>query len=562
MGGSRGLSTKKGGIQAKGWTLLVGVFLAGCGASQPAIETRNLVAPQSEAQTGYLVTLDNKSESEIEARLQSIEQAGGRVRTINMAHGLFEVYGLSQNDLARIVPVENIQKNKFWRKKDRVRMSHSFLQSYCPEVPTAPTMTLTALPADKHIEAETPAIFKRDGKPLLFKVNFPVVTNYRWEIYGPPASALSNQKILDGDLSFTPDELGEYNVFLLVKLPANKVCWRRYMIGVTDNTPYAGKQTVPELPEAQKLTQFPHLATLGMPAAWKLTRGAGVNIAILDTGIDYNHPDLASSLLINTADVVGDRKDNDNDKFIDDYIGWDFVNNDNLPYDDEMHGTHVAGLAASLVGVAPGARILPIKVLGPFGGDMGTLAGGIYYAVDRGVKIINLSLGGSGLAPVIERAFAYAQQRGVLVVVAAGNEAEDIDVNPTYPASLPNLNILTVAATNFAGALTTYTNVGAKNVDVACPGGSEEDGGLSSAFYNNRLGKRYVKAKGTSMAAPLVTGLAALVAAAFPNFNALEIKNYLIGRGISRPDYQGRIASQKLVSATNLFTPTPVGPRP
>lgn len=532
------------------------MLLAACGQEKGEVKFRAVEAPQSENQTGFVLDLSDKnySDSKTESILQDIESFGGKVRSINPAHGLFEVFDISRAQLERIAPADAIQKNKFWRKKS-TQESNAMLESYCPQVAGAPKMTLKVSTPTRVLEAEEPEIFNRDGQKITFSVAMTgTSTNYRWEIYGPATSAFNGNKFSDADATLTPDELGEYNVFLLVKLPDNKACWRRYLIGVTGNAAYSGPGTEKIQPIDTRLTQFPHLAALGLKDAWSTTEGAKTKIAILDTGVDYNHPDLAANISLNLADQEGDSKDNDSNKFTDDYLGWDFVNNDNSPYDDEMHGTHVAGLAASLIGVAPKATVIPVKVLGPFGGDMATLAGGIYYAVDRGAKIINMSLGGSSSSATLARAMSYAEARGVLVVVAAGNDAEDIDLNPTYPASLTNANILVVAATDLAGALTDYTNVGPIAVDVACPGGSDSDGGLLSAFHKNRLGKKYVRAQGTSMAAPLVSGVAALVLSANPNFKAQDIKNLIIARGVERSEYQGRVGSKKLVSAAKLFT--------
>jgi len=544
-------------VGSRGIIILAVAVLTACGQGIQ-LKHRAVQAPQNESQTGYLIDLSEKnlSDSETEQILSDLEDYGGKVRTINPAHGIYEVYGLSRALIEQYVPSDAIQKNKFLPKQKSQLELSSIYDAYCPNVPSAPKMELKALPASKHIVAEHPLVLSRDQQSLTFDVKFSEKTNYQWQVYGPPASAANNLKAANQSLSFAPDELGEYNVFLIVQLSDNKSCWRRFLIGLTEDVAYEGPTLAEPLPVDERLVKFPHLETLGLRQAWQKTLGEKSLIAFLDTGVDYNHPDIAPNLALNFIDANGDKRDNDNNKFIDDYLGWDFVNNDNVPYDDEMHGTHVAGLAASLVGVAPKAKILAVKVLGPFGGDIATVIGGLYYAIDRGAKIINLSLGGSNSSTALVRAFDYAQKRGVLVVVAAGNDSEDIDVNPTYPAALPHPNILTVAATDMLGNLTNYTNVGARNVDMASPGGSDTDGGLLSCFYKNRLNKRYVKAQGTSMAAPLVSGIAALLLSTNPKLNALELKKMIISHGITRTDYQGRIGSQKLVSAADLFEMT------
>ena len=224
-----------------------------------------------------------------------------------------------------------------------------------------------------------------------------------------------------------------------------------------------------------------------------------MTIAVIDTGVDLGHPDLSSKLV----------------------AGYDFANGDNDPQDDEGHGTHVAGIAAAatnnnvgVAGVAWGAHLMPVKVLDSSGsGYTSDIAQGITWAVDHGARILNLSLGGPGYSSTLADAVAYAYTRNALVIAAAGNEY--LTGNPTsYPAAYPN--VLAVAATTDQDGHASYSNTGFY-VDVSAPGGdptSSSDANPGHWIYSTYWrgsGFSYVGAAGTSMAAPHVAGLAALI---------------------------------------------------
>jgi subtilisin family serine protease len=531
-------------------SLLVMVSCSSRDSGQPL--RRLIAAPQSESQTGYLIDLSSDSEQpeKIEAAVAELEKRGARIRSINPRHGLFEVYDLTPEQIGETVPQSNIQKNIFTKKR-QVLTPQLIIQNYCHRIPTAPHMIIQAQAGGKTLVLEDPQLISRNSaQGFSAKVQFAgAVPEHHWEVFPPVASAHKGLKVKASEIQFKPDELGEYEVYLVVKLNATHGCIRGLAFGVTDNVPYGGPTFSQPLPVETRLTQFAHLNALGMREAWKYGNGYNVKIAILDTGVDFNHPDIAPNIAINKLEATNGR-DDDNNKFVDDNIGWDFVNNDNNPYDDDLHGTHVAGLSGSLVGVAPAATILPVKVLGPFGGDMGSLAGAIYYAVDSKARIINMSLGGESTVPTFEKALAYASQRGVLVVVAAGNESVDIDLKPSYPASYILPSLLAVAATDLTGNLTEYSNVGAQHVGIAAPGGSEADGGLLSAMYKNRLNKKYVPLQGTSMASPVVSGVAAVMMSAKPALSAVQVKSLIMANGTLRADYSGKIASQRFVNVT------------
>ncbi len=223
------------------------------------------------------------------------------------------------------------------------------------------------------------------------------------------------------------------------------------------------------------------LQNIRAPQGWDLTTGsAAVTIAIVDTGVDYGHPDLAGKLV----------------------AGYDFVNNDNNPQDDNGHGTHVAGIAAALsnngtgvAGVSWGARIMPVKVLNAgAGGTYADTAAGVVWAVDHGAQVINLSLGGTGPSAVLEDAIRYAHGKGALVVAAAGNAGANFVL---YPARYPN--VIAVARTDSADHWS-GSNYGPE-VDLSAPG---------SAIYSTVIGG-YDTRSGSSMSTGFVSGLAAIL---------------------------------------------------
>lgn len=238
------------------------------------------------------------------------------------------------------------------------------------------------------------------------------------------------------------------------------------------------------------------LASVAATAAWDVTKGSSaVVVAVVDTGVDYTHPDLAGRV-----DTANDR---------------DFVGADLDAMDDNGHGTHVAGIIAAtmdnsigIAGLAPECRILPVKVLGSNGdGDTLLVSAGIKDAADKGAKIINLSLAGPADQSMAD-AVRYAQQKGCVVVAAAGNEGLS---GASYPARYDD--VVGVGATNRANARATWSAVGSNygtGVDVAAPG----DG-----VFSTLPGSRYGAMSGTSMASPFVAAVAALVLSADPSLD-------------------------------------------
>ncbi len=251
---------------------------------------------------------------------------------------------------------------------------------------------------------------------------------------------------------------------------------------------------------------------IGAPAAWGITSGSpAVIIAVVDTGIDYRHPQLAPNIWSNSGEVPGNGVDDDHNGLKDDIRGWDYANNDADPLDDHMHGTHVSGIAAAILdddpegmaGVCPSCTLMPVKVLAADGsGSLDKAASGIIYAADNGARVINLSLGAPSGTTTLENAINYAWDHGVLVVAAAGNDAAE---KMLYPAGYPNT--MAVASTGDADLHSCYSNTGYGYVAVAAPGEK-----IYSTTLVDAEGKpTYAAYSGTSMASPHVSGLAGLL---------------------------------------------------
>lgn len=260
-------------------------------------------------------------------------------------------------------------------------------------------------------------------------------------------------------------------------------------------------------------------------SAWELSSGSqDVVVAIIDTGIDYNHPDLAPNLWRNPGEVAGNGLDDDGNGYIDDVFGVSAISGDDNPgdpFDDNGHGTHVAGTIGAIgdngigvVGVAPNVRLMGLKFLdGSGSGRLSDAITAIQYMISMkeryGVNVVvsNNSWGGGGYSPALEEAIREAYDAGIVFVAAAGNDGLDVDLFPSFPSGYEVPNVVSVAALDSDGNLASFSNYGAEGVDLVAPGVS-----IFSSLPNTQYGAY----SGTSMASPHVAGVLALLYSTAP----------------------------------------------
>ncbi len=304
-------------------------------------------------------------------------------------------------------------------------------------------------------------------------------------------------------------------------------------------------------------------ADIRAETAWDSGTGSrDVVVAVIDTGIDYTHPDLAGNIWDNEGEIAGNGIDDDGNGFVDDVRGWDFVNGDDDPMDDAGHGTHVAGILGAaggnhdgIAGIAWQVRLMPVKFLGADGGgSTADAVAAVEYATRMGARIMNNSWGGNGFSQALLDAIEEAAAADALFVVAAGNSGTNNDLYPTYPASYDVPNILSVAATDRFDHLAGFSNYGAGSVDLAAPG---------VEILSTVPGARYAVHSGTSMATPHVSGVAALVRAAAPTIDVATLRRRLLTQVDPVPGLQGAVATGgRLNAGLAVASPDTVPPAP
>ena len=308
------------------------------------------------------------------------------------------------------------------------------------------------------------------------------------------------------------------------------------------------------------------LNDIDAPQAWDLYTGdPNYRVAVIDTGIDFNHPDLQGNIWVNPGEIAGDGIDNDGNGYIDDVSGWDFANGDNNPQDGNGHGTHVSGTIAAkgnngigVAGVAWNAKIVPLKFLSDTGsGTTANAIKAIDYCTANGIKLSNNSWGGGLFDSLLLQAIANAGAADHLFIAAAGNSALNIDVSLSYPASYNLSNMVNVASTANSGILSSFSNYGVGTVQVAAPG--------SNIFSTwpvalTVLGQPngYNSISGTSMATPHVTGLAALLRGKMPSWTATQVRSAILGSTKPLTALAGKVSREGIISAYNALAATNV----
>ena len=364
----------------------------------------------------------------------------------------------------------------------------------------------------------------------------------------PNNNAPNNNAPNDGRLNNTVNDLCNFEVFSLRP---------------TENIPLSDRIEKPK----KSTKDFYHLGIVQHPKA-TLHLSSPIQetlVAVCDTGVNYNHPALRESIWTNDEEVL-DGIDNDGNGYIDDLYGYDFFYNDNMPLDDAGHGTHVAGLISGFeMGAAYGiSKVMALKVGGSGGMDFGSIIQCISYATQQGADVINLSLGGSGRNEIVRKVIEVAKEKGVLVVAAAGNgDSRGMGVNndysPYYPASYKSSNVISVASTDENGKLTRYSNFGKMSVDIAAPGGYQTKAlpvirQILSAYVRNPEGILLQPLSGTSMAAPLVAGAAAVLLSKYPEIPPEELIQILKKTGSTSEALVGKIESAAVLDIHAALT--------
>ena len=280
---------------------------------------------------------------------------------------------------------------------------------------------------------------------------------------------------------------------------------------------------------------------IGAPVAWD-TRTNCAKVAVLDTGTQYNHPDLTGNVWHNPHEIAGNDVDDDKNGYIDDYYGVDLVSGRDSGNDDDGHGTHVSGIIAGHGNNATGVSglcwtglIVPVKFMNSQGkGSSSAAATGLDYAIASGAKIVNGSFGSSSKSTALADQINYAESKGVLCVFAAGNNSTNNDSSstPIYPADFPNGNIIAVAAVTSSGALASFSDFGPKTVDLGAPGNN---------ILSTYLTSTYKVLSGTSMASPMVAAAAAMLRQQNPNLTYSQIRSAILSHTTPDAALNGKV---------------------
>ena len=305
-------------------------------------------------------------------------------------------------------------------------------------------------------------------------------------------------------------------------------------------------------------------ADIDAEAAWSVTTGdRRVVVAVIDSGIDYNHPDLAGNIWTNPGEIAGNGMDDDGNGYVDDLHGYDFYHGDADPMDDNGHGTHCAGTIGALgnnglgvAGVSWQVSLMPLKFLGPGGsGPISAAILALEYAKGMGAQITSNSWGGGDFSQTLLDTINAAGDAGVLFVAAAGNQSANLDLDPHYPAGYDAPSIVSVAATDDHDRLASFSNFGPNRVDLAAPG---------ARILSTLPDGEYGVLSGTSMATPHVAGVAALVKAVSPGLGVAELKARLLSSVDPLPAQggttftDGRLNAFRAVATSDTAAPGPI----
>jgi subtilisin family serine protease len=377
-----------------------------------------------------------------------------------------------------------------------------------------------------------------------------------------PVAMESALESVDGEVVETTQELGiqlievedvevEEAIAILEGNPQIEYAEPNFVVSISDTFP-----NDPRFDELYALNNTGQTggipdADLDSPEGWDLQTGSSDTvIGVIDTGVDYTHPELDDNMWTNPGETPDNGIDDDGNGFVDDYFGYDFVNGDGDPFDDNNHGTHVSGTIAAegnngngITGTAWDGQIMALKFLDASGfGDTFSAIQAVEYATMMGADLTSNSWGGGGFSEGLAEAIAASGEEEMLFIAAAGNDSSDTDIFPHYPSSYDLDNVISVAATDDRDNLAGFSNFGSTTVDLGAPGVD---------ILSSIPGNGYALFNGTSMATPHVAGAVSLLLAEEPGLSAEEAKDLVLSSADPIAALEGRTVTGGRLNAFN-----------
>jgi len=558
--------------------------LTGCGSSIEHQEVKK--APKNISELGLIATkVTAEQHSEI---MQKHPAAVFR----NLGNGFaYEYRGLSKAEILEIAPEATLEKNAFispldaYQKKEastEIKLAKFLAKNldveFSPENCIMNRLLIVPKIELENISAVSAKTTPEVGQSLGFKNNKKTGDDAltAWVVLPPNGSKITSDFLANQSISFKPDMAGPFGVILLYK--KNGQCnFSRSDFFVTNNSPYKAELSDQGEERLETLSQrnFYQISATKADTAQSIVRSLDytvTKIAVLDSGVNYNNPALKRRMWTNPGEVQGDGIDNDQNGLIDDFVGYDFADDDAHPMDDYGHGSHVSGLVAGehMGTSAENVQIIAVKVGGAKGPDLGSIISGIKYAIEKEARVINMSFGSTRPTEAVKAVMKEASDAGILIVAASGNGNQfgvgvNNDVTPHYPSSYDLPNILAVGSVRADDALTKYSNFGAQSVDVATVGGfsgpdRSPEGLLSSAYIPNPSGIVTQPMAGTSMASPVAAGIAGLLFSVAPELSPSGVIEIMMSTGRKVSGLEIKIKAGSVLDAEAAVLSL-VGPR-